>query len=74
MTKWYVGDVAIDPNGTRWKVIAVNDSNLLPYPELGVELIGPSTLPAFRDVMSSRRFKKESTAMKAKERKKTRSE
>jgi hypothetical protein len=59
ITKWYVGDVAVDPKGTRWKVIAVNESNLLPYPELSVELIGPSTLPPFRDVMSSRRLKKE---------------
>jgi hypothetical protein len=58
LIRWSVGDVAVDRKGTHWKVLAVDDSKQLEYPDLDVELIGSSTLPAFRDVMSSRLLKK----------------
>lgn len=57
--QWKPGDVAIDPKGTRWRVIAVDDGNIFEYPELGVELLNSPALPVYRDVISSRMLKKE---------------
>jgi hypothetical protein len=59
LTQWSVGDIAIDRKGTRWKVLAVDDSKQLEYPDLDIELSDSSNRPAFRDVMSSRLLRKE---------------
>jgi len=61
MTRWKHGDIAVDPMGRRWKVIAVDDGNIFEYPALQVELEGSVQANPDRIWKSSRMLKKETS-------------
>lgn len=58
--EWKIGDIAVDPLGRRWRVLAVDDGNILEYPEIEAELIESVSSPAYKGVLSARLLKKES--------------
>jgi len=60
MTRWKYGDIAVDPMGRRWKVVAVDDGNIFEYPALKLELEGSIQIKPDQVWKSSRMLKKES--------------